>query len=185
MPRSQERVRSATAVLSHPDVSPARRSLLLLVLAPPILILAGCGGGSDNEQSKTITSIEVTPANPSIVVGSEQQFKAMGVFSDGSQEDITSSVTWTSSDPATARISSSGLATSQTIGRPQITATSASSSGSSRLTIVIGSTLPVARFAYFAADNAVSSYIVIPPQACCAPPGTPRRARALELCLQL
>jgi 6-phosphogluconolactonase (cycloisomerase 2 family) len=109
-----------------------------------------------------MTSIEVTPANSSVVVGSPQQFSATGIFSDGSQQDITSSVTWASSDPATAGITSSGLATSLTIGRPKITATSLSLSGSTQLTIVIGSTLPAARFAYVIneADNSMSTYIV-------------------------
>lgn len=137
--------------------------IFLLALALPILLFAGCGGSSsNNQQNKTMTSIEITPANPSVVVGSQQQFSAMGIFSDGSQEDITSSVTWASSDPAAAGITSSGLATSLTIGRPKITATSSSLSGSTQLTIVIGSTLPAARFAYVTngVDNSMSTYVV-------------------------
>jgi hypothetical protein len=105
---------------------------------------------------------KITPVNPSIVTGSEQQFKAMGVFGDGSQQDITNSVTWASFDPSTAGITISGLATSLTIGRPKITATSSSLSGSTQLTIVVGSTLPAARFAYVinGIDNSMSTFVV-------------------------
>ena len=37
----------------------------------------------------TIQSITVTPASPTIALGSMQQFAAMGLFSDGSTQDIT------------------------------------------------------------------------------------------------
>src|SRR5271166_3028834 len=44
-----------------------------------------------------LVSIAVTPANPSIAAGKQQQFTATGTYSDGSHQDLTSSATWTSS----------------------------------------------------------------------------------------
>ncbi|MBF0227860.1 MAG: Ig-like domain-containing protein, partial [Desulfobacterales bacterium] len=68
----------------------------------------------------TLSSIEVTPANPIISLGINQQFKAIGIYSDATTKDLTSSVTWTSSNTAIATISNAtdlnGLASSKDIG---------------------------------------------------------------------
>ena len=42
----------------------------------------------------TLTSIAVTPANPTIQFGGTQQFAATGTYSDGSTQNLTGSVTW-------------------------------------------------------------------------------------------
>src|SRR5205823_6619706 len=52
----------------------------------------------------TLTSIAVTPANPSIVKGATQQFTATGSYSDSTTQNLTSQVTWSSGTPATATI---------------------------------------------------------------------------------
>lgn len=84
-----------------------------------------------------LTSIAVTPALPSIALGTTRQFTATGTYSDRSTQDLTSSVTWTSSTGATATVDGSGLATSAAIGTTTITATDAGSgvSGDTVLTI--------------------------------------------------
>ncbi|MBA3947942.1 MAG: Ig-like domain-containing protein, partial [Herpetosiphonaceae bacterium] len=82
-----------------------------------------------------LTSITVTPANPSIVKGTTQQFTATGTFSDGSTQDLTGSVQWSSSSIGVATISSSGLATAVNTGSTTITATSGSVSGSTTLEV--------------------------------------------------
>lgn len=122
------------------------------------------GGGVSNAINfliKALVSIQVTPANPSVTVGAMQQFAAVGMFSDGSTQDLTSSAAWTSSETTTT-ISSSGQAVGVVIGRPRITATSGSISGSTTLIVVIGQTLAVPRFAYSAniVDNTISVYTV-------------------------
>jgi len=72
----------------------------------------------------TLSSIAVTPASPTLGgVGSTQQFIAMGTYSNASIKDITSQVTWGSSNTAIATISSTGLATSVAVGNTNITAT--------------------------------------------------------------
>ena len=50
----------------------------------------------------TLQSIAVTPANPTIAAGANQQFVATGTYSDASTAVITGSVTWASATPATA-----------------------------------------------------------------------------------
>ena len=72
----------------------------------------------------TLQSIAVTPAGPSIAVGKTQQFTATGTYSDSSTKDITTTVTWVSSNTGFATIgASTGLATAVAVGTTQISAT--------------------------------------------------------------
>jgi YVTN family beta-propeller protein len=79
----------------------------------------------------SLESIAVTPTDPSIVLGTKQQFSALGRYSDGSEMDLTAQAQWTSSAPNVATVSdepgSDGLATSVTVGRATIKATDLSS----------------------------------------------------------
>jgi uncharacterized protein YjdB len=59
-------------------------------------------------ESSTLTSIQVTPANSGVPVGIQSQFTAIGVFANGDTQNLTSSVTWTSSAPSIATVSNSG-----------------------------------------------------------------------------
>lgn len=95
------------------------------------LKLAGQTGGG----TPTLSSITVTPANPSIVAGVTQQFTATGTYSDGSTQNLTSSATWTSSNTGVATITSAGLASGVGAGNTTVTAALASVSGSTGLTV--------------------------------------------------
>jgi len=93
----------------------------------------------------TLSSLAVTPANPTISVGATQQFTATGTFSDKTTRDMTSFVTWTSSNTvvavvgpnasATPPIITPGLARALATGTTTITASSAGVSGSTTLTV--------------------------------------------------
>src|SRR5262249_3828671 len=76
--------------------------------------------------ASALMSIEVTPPNPSIAKGSNTQFTATGVFSDKSTQNLTSQVTWVSSNPAVATVTnaagSAGTATATGVGTAQISA---------------------------------------------------------------
>lgn len=85
--------------------------------------------------SAVIESIlEIKPLNPSIPQGTTQQFSAIGTFSDNTQGDITSSVTWSSSNTSVATIND-GLATGVAPGSATISASSGSSSKETTLTV--------------------------------------------------
>jgi hypothetical protein len=77
--------------------------------------------------SATPTSITVMPSSPSIAPGATEQFMAMGSFTDGTTQDISSQVTWASANAAVATISnasgSQGLATALAAGTTTISAT--------------------------------------------------------------
>jgi hypothetical protein len=100
-----------------------------------LVVLAGCG----DAHLPYITSIAVLPADPNVAAGSTQQFTAQGTFSDNAIRDVSSLVTWSSSTPAVATISNSGLATTFVSGTTVITASwfpvSGEVSGSTTLTV--------------------------------------------------
>jgi trimeric autotransporter adhesin len=77
-------------------------------------------------QTAPLQSITVTPSNPSVSLssGPTLQFTATGVYTDGSKQDITSSVTWNSTKVTTATVNSSGLATAVGVGTTSIQASS-------------------------------------------------------------
>ena len=83
----------------------------------------------------TLSSIAVTPANPTIQTGATRQFTATGTYSDLSTQNITSQVTWASSSTAVATIRGSGLATGMSAGITTISATLSGKTGSTTLTV--------------------------------------------------
>jgi hypothetical protein len=85
--------------------------------------------------SVTLTSISVTPANPTGTVGGTLAFTATGTYSDNSTQVLNSGVTWSSSKTAIATVNSSGTATELAVGTSTITATVGSVSGSTTLTV--------------------------------------------------
>ena len=68
-----------------------------------------------------LLSIRITPAGPSILAGTSQQFTATGLYSTGATADLTSQVTWAATGAMT--ISNLGRATSSAIGSSTISAT--------------------------------------------------------------
>lgn len=86
-----------------------------------------------------LQQLQVTPQNVSRPKGLTQQFVAMGVFSDGSTAELTSSVTWASSDPAKVSVSnangSRGLGSTPAVGSVSISATLSGITGSTPFTV--------------------------------------------------
>ncbi len=74
--------------------------------------------------SATLQSIAVAATTATIARSGTQQFSAIGTFSDGTTQNVTSNANWASSNTAVATISpQSGLAVGQGSGTTQITAT--------------------------------------------------------------
>jgi len=89
----------------------------------------------------TLQSIAVTPAGSSLMTGQTLQFTATGTYSNGTTQNLTGSVTWTSSSTSAATISASGLATGNAVGSTTIQAVSASISASTTLNVTAVATL--------------------------------------------
>ena len=82
-----------------------------------------------------LTAITVTPASPTIAAGTDQQFTATGLYTDGSRPDISASVTWSSATPAVATIIATGRALGVAAGTSMISATLGAVTDSTLLTV--------------------------------------------------
>ncbi len=146
----------------------SNNGLVTSVLSGTTTISAGIPGASSAPVGSTtlrvtdaeLRSISIVPVDPSITLGTKQQFTATGTYTDGGQVDLTTQVQWSSSVPTVATVSdapgSDGLATSITVGRTTITATDTASAilGESDLDV----TGPTTNRAYVAnsSDGSVS-----------------------------
>ena len=105
------------------------------------LLLAGCsgvknvsgGGGGPNPAS--LTALAVTPGAVTVAAAGTVSLRAMGSYSDGSTKDLTSSVTWSSSDSNTVSVNTAGVATGVATGLATITAHSGAFSGAATITV--------------------------------------------------
>jgi len=86
-----------------------------------------------------LTSVTVSPSNAGLLKGSSQQFAASGTYTDGTVRDLTTSVTWSSSDANLAVINNSagtnGQATALNDGTVTVTATIGNLTSSTSVTI--------------------------------------------------
>ena len=103
-------------------------------------ITASLGSVSSMPSVLTVTNanligIAVTPADSTVPLASSQQLAASGSFDDGSNQDISATVTWSSSSPATARVASTGLVTGLGLGDSDIKAVTGAVNGSTTVTV--------------------------------------------------
>jgi phospholipase C len=82
-----------------------------------------------------LSTITVSPASSQVALGLSQQFTANGTFSGGTNADVTSQVTWSSSATAVAAVTGIGTAKAVGLGMAQIQARSGSVTGSATLEV--------------------------------------------------
>lgn len=94
---------------------------LVSALALPCLLLAGCGNQNSTQSStqSSITAIAISPTTATLAKGLTLQLTATGTFSGGPQ-NVTSSASWSSSNPSVLTVSASGLVTAVTQGTATI-----------------------------------------------------------------
>jgi uncharacterized protein YjdB len=89
--------------------------------------------------TKKVTAIQVTPTNPTAVLGINQAFVATAVYDDSSTGAVTAGATWTSSDTTVASVgntgASTGVATPLKAGSTTITASYQGVSGTTLLAV--------------------------------------------------
>jgi hypothetical protein len=71
----------------------------------------------------TVKSIAIDPPSANIAVGGMVQLAAIGLFSDGSKQDVSNVATWTSSSPSVAAVAGGGLVTGKSGGGAGVRAT--------------------------------------------------------------
>ncbi len=102
--------------------------------------ISGTAALTVSGSSATLSSITLQPASIAIAVGGTTQFDAMGLYSNGTNQDLTTTAVWTSSNPSVASIRSTGqanpgLATAVASGTVTITATMSGVTGTATLTV--------------------------------------------------
>lgn len=86
-----------------------------------------------------LVSLTIAPVTPTAFTGETVPFTATGTFTDGTTQDVTTQVTWTSSDDTVASIGPDGVAVAKAAGTTTITAASGAISADTVLTVL---TLP-------------------------------------------
>jgi uncharacterized protein YjdB len=134
---------TATWTTSDSSVATISSSGLLTGVATGTATITATSGAITGTTTATVQvaglqSITLSPTGISIKQGATQQFTATGHLQDGSTPDITSSVTWTSSNQDAATIDATGLATAKSVtasSATTITAASGTVSANTTLTV--------------------------------------------------
>ncbi len=99
-------------------------------------------------KAATLMEIQVTPFAPTVAVGFLTPFKATGIYSDFTTQDLTPVVSWTSSAPAVGSVSSTlgskGLFTPLSAGKTEVVATYLGKSGKAAVTVTDAKLLTIA-----------------------------------------
>jgi 6-phosphogluconolactonase (cycloisomerase 2 family)/uncharacterized protein YjdB len=133
------------------------------VAAGTVTITATSSAGSDTASlavvQPVLVSIAVSPSSVTLARGATQAFTATGTLSDGGTTSLTTSVTWTSSNPAVLIVDAGGRARSLAPGGATVTASAAGGIAASAPVAVIA---PVPRFAVAAnaGDGTLSLWFV-------------------------
>ncbi len=128
-------------MMGLPQSSVRWTSILFAVCA--LLALSSCAGTPPSTEPK-LSSISVTPTNPTVAAGTTQPFTATGNYSDGSTKNLSGSVSWKSQNPNAATITAGGTATAIAQGSSMIMASSGNVSGSTLLTVTSATLVSIA-----------------------------------------
>ncbi len=109
------------------------------------VITASLNGGTAlthvNVTPAELVTLTISPQDPTEFVGALLPFTVMGTLTDGTQPDLTGSVTWSSSDDTLATIATDGVLSAHLPGTVMISATSGTVVASSLLRILPTPTL--------------------------------------------
>jgi hypothetical protein len=102
---------SAPTVVS---ISAAGLAKVLSSNSAAVSVSASYGSVNSNVSLITVppvlTFIAITPASISVGLGAQQQYAATGTYSDGTTQNVSSTVTWISANPSLVSVTAGGLA---------------------------------------------------------------------------
>ncbi len=93
------------------------------------------GAAGLSVSAATIKAIHVTPSIASLAKGTSLQLAASATLTDGSTQDVTNSVSWSSNATPLCTVTSAALTTAAAVGVCTVTATSGAINGSAVLTV--------------------------------------------------
>jgi 6-phosphogluconolactonase len=141
---------------------------LVRVLAACTVIFAtamfpSCGGNSSS-QKPTLQSIAVAPGSAQLFLGANQQFTATGKLTDGSTQDLTQTVKWSSSDSTVMLLNNSAgrLGVGNTRGPGTATVSASDGAVTGTTTVAVTRRTPAFLYASNIATNTISGFTVNP-----------------------
>ena len=141
----------------------ARRCVPGLLLLSVVTAIVGCAASG-------LDSVQISPTAQALTVGQTAQFSAVGTYGNAKKlttQNLTTGVTWTSSAPSVATVSTAGLATAVGAGSTTITASAASFNG----TATSKATLTVSGSSGGTGGGSVTSLSIIPGSQSVSSPG--------------
>lgn len=114
--------------MHHPIVHCGAVAVVISALAIGCAKSPAGPSGTNGGGSSAVTQV-IIGGNLSLPEGSTSQLTATAQKSDGTKQDVTSQAAWSSSDPAVATVSASGMLTSLKVGTANITAAFGSQTG--------------------------------------------------------
>lgn len=102
----------------------------------------------DDPAEASVRSMELSPASVQLLLVAgdpdpTQQFAAIITYSDGTSEDISSTVSWSSSNPAVVSIDTNGVATGLDVGTAGITATDPATGAAGLASVSVAEPQPI------------------------------------------
>jgi hypothetical protein len=104
----------------------------------PLLLLAGLLFPARFGQGQILTSLSISPNQAEVDIGGTTQLTATAEYSDGSSNNVSSNVIWSSTDARVVSVSGSGAASGIASGNVVITASYQGQTGSALLSSSIG-----------------------------------------------
>ena len=102
-------------------------------------IIASVGGVSGSGTlavgPAALLSLSVSPGSATLAAGLTQQFSAIGTYTDGTTQDLSTQAAWAASDPSVASIDGTGLATGLAVGVSNVTAALGTATAGAELTV--------------------------------------------------
>ncbi|PYN96669.1 MAG: hypothetical protein DMD91_20675, partial [Candidatus Rokuibacteriota bacterium] len=106
------------------------------------LAVTTTGGTAQSASPFTVirlTALAVTPGRATLPIGAAQPFRSVATFSDQRTSDVTSFLSWASSDPNRVTVSSAGLSQGVALGTATITGTLDSLSAAATVQVIADS----------------------------------------------
>jgi Ricin-type beta-trefoil lectin domain-like/Bacterial Ig-like domain (group 2) len=111
---------------------------LQAIRCSPLLLCALFVFPSSLTHAQSLTSLSISPNQPAVNIGGTTQLTATATYSNGSSNNVSSSVAWTSADPRIVSISGSGVASGIATGDVVIAASYQGQTASASVSSSIG-----------------------------------------------
>jgi len=130
---------SSELAVATVSVSPGTQGQATGVAAGSATITASFNGlaasSSLTVSNANLVSLAVSPANPTVPFGTNQQLTATGSFDDGTSQDVSATANWSSSLPTVARVAATGAVFGVGLGNSTVTASVGGISDSAAVTV--------------------------------------------------